>query len=613
MSILDSKLSANTVWAKRVSSHFLTTDPFSLILEKPNQLMKIRQFYILIFLLGFSLSGNAQTNLPSNQTLFKKDIVTTPPNQPVRLMAEWEELEAIAVTYDLRFSEAKKKLIASIIQHAKEEVQVYIYCGGQSFRPSGRVRLELESRGIDSVNLQFFDSNFDQRIWIRDFGPQTAYLNTVNQRVLLDWIYEDDFPKADREVSKSLGSFYQTDVYSTMVRPYDFKFDGGNLQTDGMGMAITSSHIFEDNPHDDSTIDWIANEFMGVEEFIKLKKLPHDGIHHVDMHIKMIDEETLLIGEFPFGKGDYQQLETNINFLTENFKTSFGTDFKIHRIPMPADLNGQYPDETGDCSELGTGCYYTYTNALFVNKLILVPTYFGNNATDQAALQIWRDLMPGYKIIGIDCSEIIQEYGAIHCVTKEIGVERPLRIVHKKIEKACPDETEYLISTKVDHLSGIESVSVFYTDDSSFEELELTQNSEGDWEGAIPAFAENTEVRYYIEATANNGKTIARPIVGEKGAWQFKVDCGLTSSNNISRKGGISISPNPATDLVNIESNISRKGNLKIINQLGQVVKSQKVSLPNQLNISHLENGIYKVVLESERGMFYQRLVKTAN
>ena len=46
------------------------------------------------------------------------------------------------------------------------------------------------------------------------------------------------------------------------------------------------------------------------------------------------------------------------------------------------------------------GIYRTYTNAVFVNKTILVPTY--RPSVDNPALDQWRDLMPGYNIVGID-------------------------------------------------------------------------------------------------------------------------------------------------------------------------------------------------------------------
>ena len=35
-------------------------------------------------------------------------------------------------------------------------------------------------------------------------------------------------------------------------------------------------------------------------------------IHHVDMHMKLLDEETILVGEYPEGVSDYYLIESNI-------------------------------------------------------------------------------------------------------------------------------------------------------------------------------------------------------------------------------------------------------------------------------------------------------------
>ena len=38
---------------------------------------------------------------------------------------------------------------------------------------------------------------------------------------------------------------------------------------------------------------------MGINRYITMPTLPYDGIHHIDMHMKLLDEETLLVGEYP--------------------------------------------------------------------------------------------------------------------------------------------------------------------------------------------------------------------------------------------------------------------------------------------------------------------------
>ncbi len=584
----------------------------------------MRQLFIIFWGLIFGVATLAQPPVKSsyisifnsdNDDLFlpKQDIITQPPSFSVRSMAEWEELEAIAVTWDLDYSFGKKKVIADIISHAKEEVQVLIFCAGKNFSNIiGRVKLDLQDLGFsDFDNLIFNETDFDERVWIRDFGAHTIYKNDVESRFLIDWLYPSQFENADEKVPSSMSSFYQTDLFATTTAPYDLRFDGGNLLTDGLGMAITSTHIYDDNIYDESTIDWIMGEFLGFENFIKLQKLPYNEIHHVDMHMRLLDEETILVGEFPEGVADGPQIEENLDYLISNFKTSFGTDFKIHRIPMPADENGQFADENGACSKKGMGCYYTYTNAFFINELILVPIYFDGNGMDEIALKKWEELMPGYKIVGIDCSEIIKEYGAIHCVTKEIGVAEPLRIIHKKLESACENEP-IKIEARLQHKSDMKAAQVFYSvnENANFDAVDMTRTNGENWEVELPAFSAGTKISYYINATANNGKTINRPMVGERGPWKIEVDCKSVSTKNKILSNKFKIFPNPTKKAFQIETGLNAKSKVTIFDYSGKAILNlEEYDFQSKINTSNLSNGIYLVKIDFNKNSIYKKMI----
>jgi agmatine deiminase len=187
---------------------------------------------------------------------------------------------------------------------------------------------------------------------------------------------------------------------------------------DGFGTAFASELILEENDgtgygissHNENAVDAIMSDFMGIDRYIKMPTLPYDGIHHIDMHMKLLDEETLLVGEYPQGVADGPQIESNLNYVLNNFNSVFGTDYKVIRVPMPPE-GGQYPNQNGD--------YRTYTNSVFVNNTILVPIY--EEQWDTTALRIYREALPGYEVVGIDCNEIITASGAIHCITKAVA------------------------------------------------------------------------------------------------------------------------------------------------------------------------------------------------
>ena len=54
---------------------------------------------------------------------------------------------------------------------------------------------------------------------------------------------------------------------------------------------------------------------MGINRYVLMDKLPYDQIHHIDMHLKLLDEETLLVGEYPPGIADGPQIEQNLAYV----------------------------------------------------------------------------------------------------------------------------------------------------------------------------------------------------------------------------------------------------------------------------------------------------------
>jgi hypothetical protein len=237
------------------------------------------------------------------------------------------------------------------------------------------------------------------------------------------------------------------------------------------------------------------------------------------MHIKLLDEETLLVGEYPPGVADGPQIEANLQYVINNFQTCFGRPFKVVRIPMPPDQNGQYPP---------SGQYRTYTNSMFINKTIIVPTY--EYQYDTTALRIYRDALPGYNVVGINCNSIIGSLGAIHCIMKEVGVSDPIWISHAKMESEIFEGDSIAISAVIKSKSGIVDASIFWTTDttSGFTSSSMQIVSGDSAVGYIPAQTDSTVIYYYISATSNDGRTITKPLVAPDGFYNFLVKNSVT-------------------------------------------------------------------------------------
>ena len=99
----------------------------------------------------------------------------------------------------------------------------------------------------------------------------------------------------------------------------DINEDNGNLglildENDGAGDY--GSLVYPN--HNESTIDAIMNDFMGITRYIKMPTLPYDGIHHIDMHMKLTDEELQAISP---GQDLYPNPIVHISFQHEYMGT----------------------------------------------------------------------------------------------------------------------------------------------------------------------------------------------------------------------------------------------------------------------------------------------------
>jgi agmatine deiminase len=579
----------------------------------------MKKIYFLLLFLLVSFAAFAQRPLPIQLTPteisalanyqrpnYPRSIFTSPPNTPVRTMAEWEEIQALTITWTTYPS-----ILREIVRHAKEETEVIIVCND-----STSVKNYLSTYNITSDNVSFIQKSYNT-IWMRDYGQHSVYLNDVDSLVLVDWIYNRPRP-ADDVIPKWVADKTGLDLYATTQNPTDLVNTGGNFMVDGLGTAFASELILDENdagnPYgvsakSNAQIDTIMKHFMGIEPYIKMTVLPYDGIHHIDMHIKLLDEETLLVGEYPQGIADGPQIEANINYIKNNYTSAFGTPYRFVRVQMPPDASNRYPNQGGD--------YITYANSVFINKTVLVPIY--NPINDAAALAIYRQNLPGYKVVGINCNSIIQSGGALHCITKAVGVNDPLRIVHQPIRDTLSVAGNYQIDALIQHRSGIANANIYYTTDTTqtYQIAPMTLASGDSWQGFIPAQSGGDEVFYYIKASANSGKTQNRPMPAPEGFWNFWIDQSVTTeqTKNVTIAMAKAF-PNPATDKVIVPIIIEKPivATIQLFDITGRIVQTifeGKIngSYNESIDVSELSKGIYFLSLQTKEGIQTQKIV----
>ena len=532
-----------------------------------------------------------------------------PPEFSVRTMAEWEEVEALMITWA-----AYPQILTQIVEAAHTECEVIIICGD-----AGQVGSTLTNAGIPLDNITFIEEDFNS-VWIRDYGPTTVYKDDVGERQLVNWIY--DRPRYDdNDIPFVIGQYRDIDVYSTISAPYDLVNTGGNFHIDGMGKAFASDLVIYENgpngtyneePKTEAEIDQIMYDFMGIDTYVKMPALPYDNINHIDMHFLPLDEETFLVGEFPEGVADGPQIQANMEYLLDNYVSPFGNPYKLVWVPMPSSPGG---DGWGGGSDEGVyadegGYYRTYANAIMLNKKIVVPTY--REEFDTTGLRIIEENMPGYEVIGVNAEQMISASGAIHCITKVIGVSEPLLINHAKLHDTYDTENDYLAEAFVKHMSGVSSATVHYTTDlqAGFTEsvsMSLTDPAEDLWSAAIPAQDSGTTIHYYIEAESVSGKQQVRPITAPEGYFTFEVLGNPTSVEKIDNVSFKNVFPNPASAITCIKLTSEHRDQGKItmtniISQQTEVIYQGELPRGEKnffINAMDYANGIYLITLET--------------
>ncbi len=538
-----------------------------------------------------------------------------PPSSKVRSAAEWEEIDALIITWTSYTS-----VLREIVRAAVNECKVYIVCSD-----SNTVKSYLTSGSIGLTNVRYVIAPYNS-VWVRDYSANNVYTNDVDSLLLVDWTYNRPRPKDDT-LARTISKYTGLPLYEMNQTPNKLVATGGNFMSDGLGTAFSSKLILNENATNggynqnltEAQIDTLAKKYLGINRYIMFDNLPYDGIHHIDMHTKLLDEETILVGQYPAGTADGPQIEANLQYLLANYNSVFGTPYRVVRMPMPP--------ESGTSNYPPNSDYLTFTNGVFVNKTFIYPTYY--TQYDTIAQRIYEENLPGYNVVGINCNSTIPASGAIHCITHCIASKDPLLIVHQPVNDTInmmlPPFLDIVAYIK--HRSGIQNAKLHYSiqgmNSDSIDMLPISGQLDY-YKASIPLLMPTKTIsftyEYYIAAKANSGKTQVRPITAPNGHWTFKynVPDGIDeiTKNNIGIKLG-DIYPNPASAItcIPIETTKEVVATIELFDMVGRKVETiyeGKILSGNKnffINAATLSKGVYFVKLSTKEYSVSQKLV----
>lgn len=263
--------------------------------------------------------------------------------------------------------------------------------------------------------VELFDHPHND-VWCRDHGPIFVKHRLTGETAVTNWGFNawgGKFPPWDLDDSIP-GRI--ADALGKRCFEGGMILEGGAIEVNGAGQLLTTEAVLLNpnrNPHlTKADIETKLREGLGVSEVLWLKQgiEGDDTDGHIDDLARFIDETTILACvEKDAGSPNKPVLDDNLARL-RSFSGPDGRLFEVVPIPLPE-----------ACEVAGWRLPVlpaSYVNFLIVNNGVLVPA-FRQHRNDDRALGIIRELFPGRTVSGIDCLDLVEEGGTLHCISQQ--------------------------------------------------------------------------------------------------------------------------------------------------------------------------------------------------
>jgi len=264
-------------------------------------------------------------------------------------------------------------------------------------------------------NLELYNHP-NNDVWCRDHGPIFVKNIETGETAVTDWEFNawgGKFAPWDldnlipQKIASSLG---KQRFEGGMI------LEGGAIEINGNGQLLTTEAVLL-NPNRNTGLSREETEqklkdTLGVAEILWLKQgiEGDDTDGHIDDLARFTNPTTILAcHEGDKSSPNYAPLADNMNRL-ENFLTQAGRPYDIVPIHLPqaCEIPGwRLPVLPA-----------SHVNFLIINHAVLVPT-FRQRKNDDRALGIIREQFSDREIIPIDCLDLVQEGGTLHCISQQ--------------------------------------------------------------------------------------------------------------------------------------------------------------------------------------------------
>lgn len=509
--------------------------------------------------------------------------------QYVVMPAEFEKNEGVILKWN--YDAGVDSTIARIASIISADDSVWMLYDPANAYTQTQIRNELTIAGANFPKIRFISGKAENP-WVRDYITLAGYSvpNDVEKRYLIDPQYfPAQFPLGD-QLPAGLAATFNFEYASIPLQ-----LEGGNLLVDGTGRVYVSDKILTENPGlTKNQICVYLNSGLNLNETIILPSIPECGggeWSELSRIVKFIDDETALVAKFPPTVPYYNQVEKIADTLTKLYN-DMGKTFSVIRIPVAPNSSGNYASTSND--EIRS-----YTSAIVFNNKILIPKY--DNQLDNNALNIYKQLYPGYEYHFIPAKVLSQMHGSLYRLAVNIPQPKLFRIRHSKISGQQYFECEIWANSFVNSFNPIDSMLVFYRVHPSDEFVAHNSNSCcGGNSSPMNGYSINDTISYYLKAYMGNfSQTL--PLNAPETTYTFWFDLYTGPKAQVSDQL-ISVFPNPASNyfFVNGLGKIDPEASFNMLNINGVSVTSGHFESGNKILIpDYLVNGLYLIKISN--------------
>jgi agmatine/peptidylarginine deiminase len=464
---------------------------------------KFTALLCLTFLLSFTvlhaqdLAPRLTHEMTPEEELRKNEIgrdftPTNPPTHPVRMVAEFEEMQSVLIRYPFGIP-------MSLIKEMADDCKVKTIVA--STAEQEQVLSQYQSAGVNIANCEWLIAPTDS-YWTRDYGPWFV-ADSSYQVGIADFPYNRPRP-LDDNIPVVLAGQMGIPWYGMNLTTA-----GGNWMCDGLGIAASSDLTLEENPEmNEEEIDTMVYDYLGITKYHILPDPLGEYIKHIDCWGKFLDVDKVLIGQVPASDYRYADFEYVANYFALQ-TTSWGDHFQVYRVYTP----GDYP-------------YTPYTNSLILNKKVFVPQT--GSEWDDEALASYEAAMPGYEVIGVLSSGWVNT-DALHCRAMGIADEGMLFVNHMPLLGNKDFRLSWDLYANIIPYTGLGVISDsllchYKIDDGNYQTVPLENMDGYHYKATIPFVAPGSQVSYYLRAADISGRRMNHPYIGPADPHVFTVN-----------------------------------------------------------------------------------------